>query len=465
MDFKKSLKNIFADSWSIIAVVIIIIGLRKYLQIFFAMDINSIMCNISCKKFGFKINIVDSPIKSSIRGVETEYLIIFLYSAITAFILLTGFAVLPGYIRILAHILLILFAVFYMKNHDYSETNVIIGATVMSVYAVVGITRALHQHSIMINLAEAIIGGTKKRTAGGFVLYAILSLFLIVLQITVFRFIDFSCNEFIPCVVYAYFMLAEIFSLVYSVRCILGQHYCMTSIPTFRKTSIHSIIPSFVLAHAAGFLKPINIVFEIAFQVLKLCGINVENNLMLSYLEENHAKLYYAMVCEMPYFEASIKSRKYLWTEEIKKKFSSIDLVEPFFPVVFASALGFFAIYPFELTFFRNIDIVHMIILHYFFVIEIFHTFAAVDVISEYYVNLPDGRCNLIAKNTKENNLINDDVIEDSLYDYLKVGVNGVKNGSIINLYVENNHKTIEKTSESTELDNQMKSEQSKEGS
>lgn len=85
------------------------------------------------------------------------------------------------------------------------------------------------------------------------------------------------------------------------------------------------------------------------------------------------------------YFRLSVESRRLLWYGELREKMNGFRLLEPVLPLILVSCLMFLSIFSGSIDFFRPQDVIIVQFTYFLFVVEVFHTFAAVEILGPYY--------------------------------------------------------------------------------
>lgn len=374
------------DSWSIFVLVV-----------FNILNINERHQIISIKllkKFRFRDNIefcltnIGYGFPNALQVIRTEYIVIFVYSAMNIIITSTLFALFPFFTRLASHVLLFLLFVYTHYSKDDLTAAIYIFHILVFLYTIFGISRCFSQKKYSDEIADTIIGGSQKRTNPRFYIVCFGSFLVIALKVVILRFFDLKPSSFLSKMVYYYFIVVEVLVEAYKARCMHCLPYCSTTIPLFRNTYFLENIPLTLTSRAAALLKPFNFVLAALHGFLVFLGLNSTKFPIMKYFENNRSKLFYAAINSCPYFKASKDSRNLLWRGVLKEKLSNLSQVESLLPVVVLSCLIFKTFFGYILNFFRTSEMILIILTHYVFIYEMFHTFAAVDILAPYYSHI-----------------------------------------------------------------------------
>lgn len=318
------------------------------------------------------------------KVIFTEYGLILVFTAISIFFCLVLFSVIPTMMRIFSHFLIVVLTKAVLDDWgDMSTLQMLIMASSV-VYAVVGIYRTIRQLGMMEELGDIIIGGGKRRTSFRFMVSVFVSLTVLGVKLMVLRLMDFRGTGFLSVATYCYFLIAELYIVGYWTRCTYGLFFLRSNVPGFRKVGVLEIVPLFFTSRLAGILKPLNIAGVCILKCLLLFRLVPESSPALRYLENNRMKLYYSIIHMTTYFKSSAMSRECLWRGELKARMNKLHFVEPLLPLMILSCLFFRYIFRDILEFFTAQYVLAIQFAHFFFITELFHTFAVVSILTPY---------------------------------------------------------------------------------
>lgn len=319
------------------------------------------------------------------KVICTEYGLLFVFTAILIFILLTVFALFPTVVRVLAHLLILVLARKFLPDWDMLTDTQAAYAALVAAYTVVGIWRAIIQRKETDKLADVLIGSGTRRTSFWFFLSIVPSFMVLGLFHLLFRLLDFKEPGLFHLLVYIYFIASQLSTVKYMARCMYCLFFFRSRIPGFRPISAFELIPLAFTASLAGLLRPLNLLGVLFCKYLVFIGLEPTSIPIVRLLDNNRVKLFYAAVYSRPYFRSSVESRSLLWHGELREKMGSFRFLEPVLPLITVSCLTFLSVFSNVIDFFRTQDVFVIQFTYFFFIIEIFYTFAAVKLLEPYY--------------------------------------------------------------------------------
>ncbi|KAI4292890.1 hypothetical protein PAPHI01_2164 [Pancytospora philotis] len=322
----------------------------------------------------------------------TELFLLLVFSGVSAFFLITLFALFPNIVRLLSH--LALFAVAVDKTRVWrggaSDAQVLMLAAA-SVYTLAGLWRTFRQIKRTEELADIIIGAGKKRTSPLFFASSLLACTVVTLIFVSIRLVDFQCNGIGYVLAWYYFLVSQVYTFKYCVRCVYGFFFFRSYTTHIRRTSLLELFSLLFASCLAGILKPLNIVGAAVRNGLVLLGYDPGSNALLRILENNRSKLYYAVIFNTPYFAASVRSREVFWHGELKERMNRIQFSEPMLPLILVSCCALIECWHSVVDCFRIEDMLVLQFTIYYSVMELFYTFSVVEIIKPFFLALADG--------------------------------------------------------------------------
>lgn len=319
------------------------------------------------------------------KVICTEYGLLLVFTAISIFILLTTFALFPTVVRVMAHLLILVLARKFLPDWDMLTDAQAACAGLVVVYTVVGIWRAVVQKKETDKLDEVIIGSSARRTSFWFFMSIILATMALSLLHLVLRLLDFRKSGLFFNLLYVYFIVSQLATVKYMTRSMYCLFFFRSRVPGFRPISVLELIPLAFTASLAGLLRPINMLGIALCKYLIFIGFEPTSLPILRLLDNNRVKLFYAAVHAAPYFRSSVESRALLWHGELREKMCRFRFLEPVLPLIIVSCLFFLSAFANIIDFFRIQDVFLIQFTYFFFVIEIFYTFAVVELLGPYY--------------------------------------------------------------------------------
>jgi hypothetical protein len=198
------------------------------------------------------------------------------------------------------------------------------------------------------------------------------------------RLVNFRGTGVFPLLLYGYFLLSQLATVKYMTRSIYCLFFFRSRIAGFRPISVLELIPLAFTACLAGLLRPLNLLGLGICKYLLFIGFEPASLPIMRILDNNRVKLYYAAVYSCPYFRSSIESRRLLWHGELREKMNRFRFLETVLPLIIVSCLIFLTAFSDIIDFFRVQDVFVIQFTYFFFVVEIFHTFAAVEILGPY---------------------------------------------------------------------------------
>lgn len=383
METKVLLNNAMYDSWSLLTFLLLILGFKQ--------DCKQIVWPEYICKFKLYENIskcmegMGFSHAHAFEVLRTEYLIFVFYIATSLVFTLTSFSVFPLFTKLCSHGLFFTLGLYYLTKSEMQLPVSVPLSIALLLYTAIGFYRSFRFKRIGETIADYIVGRSEKRTSFKFFLLAFTHMIFVILRVFIFRFIDYSPSSMTSFLSYHYFLIAELFVIIYTTRFTIGFVYCRVAIPNFRPIRPLELFSLFLASRVAALLKPINMALSLVRRILWWVRITEEEHPILAYFENNRSKVFYAMINSLSYFEASDMSRKYFWRGELRTRLTKIDAVEYIFPLAASSWLILIILFRYLFVCFRVSDLLFMILSHYFFIIEIFHSFAAIDILAPYY--------------------------------------------------------------------------------
>ncbi|KAI5170520.1 hypothetical protein PAEPH01_1503 [Pancytospora epiphaga] len=383
MSLSKYFLHTLVDIWGIALTLYMYCGGERYLKI--ALFPSKIMRFKILENFEMGLDNLGLAYTHVKKVILTEYLLLLMFTCISIFISFIVFALFPTAVRIISHFLLLFLAQKFLPNSEKMTDLHTLYAAIVVGYTIVGVWRAISQRKETERLSDVIVGSDGRRSSFTFFISVVVAIFFMSLFHLNLRLLDFNERRLFPVLLYIFFVLSQLATVKYLTRCVYCLFFFRSRITGFRPVLIVELVPLIFTACLAGMLRPINLLGIALHKYLLFIGFDSSSLPIMKILDNNRLKLYYAAVCSKPYFCASIESRKLLWHGELRDRMTRNRLLEPLFPLIVATFLMFLSLFSGIVDFFRIQDVLVIQATYFFFALEVFNTFAIVNILGPYY--------------------------------------------------------------------------------